>query len=207
MNVNVGLPLSALDPVCHVLPGAVLPNSERGTGSNQTSGQIPVCQNGGVCLFLVIIHFVVVLFLESWTLLLCLMWLKHTTRFLSRQAVVIALLVKVGVISESRTWEWASVEAVATGLQVSLRCVHSGPSSWFEWPHFCMCKTACAPTSSSGFYHLRGDVPGSHRPSLQLHVQAVHPGGWGGVLLRLFHGHVGHLRRQSGHFRTSPQRR
>lgn len=35
-----------------------------------------------------------------------------------RQAVVIALLVKVGVISESHTWEWDSVEAVATGLQV-----------------------------------------------------------------------------------------
>lgn len=41
--------------------------------------------------------------------------------FLSRQAVAIALLVKVGVISESRTWEWESVEAVATGLQVSRR--------------------------------------------------------------------------------------
>lgn len=39
--------------------------------------------------------------------------------FLSRQAVAIALLVKVGVISEDRTWEWESVEAVATGLQVS----------------------------------------------------------------------------------------
>lgn len=36
----------------------------------------------------------------------------------SRQAVVIALLVKVGVISEKRTWDWQSVEAVATGLQV-----------------------------------------------------------------------------------------
>lgn len=36
-----------------------------------------------------------------------------------RQAVVIALLVKVGVISEKRTWEWQSPEAVATGLQVS----------------------------------------------------------------------------------------
>lgn len=32
--------------------------------------------------------------------------------------MVIALLVKVGVISESHTWEWDSVEAVATGLQV-----------------------------------------------------------------------------------------
>lgn len=39
------------------------------------------------------------------------------------QAVVIALLVKVGVISESRTWEWASVEAVATGLQDFIICV------------------------------------------------------------------------------------
>lgn len=36
-----------------------------------------------------------------------------------RQAVVIALLVKVGVISEKHTWEWQTVEAVATGLQVS----------------------------------------------------------------------------------------
>ena len=35
------------------------------------------------------------------------------------QAVVIALLVKVGVISEKHTWEWQTVEAVATGLQVS----------------------------------------------------------------------------------------
>lgn len=35
-----------------------------------------------------------------------------------RQAVVIALLVKVGIISEKRTWDWQSVEAVATGLQV-----------------------------------------------------------------------------------------
>ncbi|XP_057584152.1 transmembrane protein 184C isoform X3 [Hippopotamus amphibius kiboko] len=33
------------------------------------------------------------------------------------QAVVIALLVKVGVISEKHTWEWQTVEAVATGLQ------------------------------------------------------------------------------------------
>lgn len=37
---------------------------------------------------------------------------------LPRQAVVIALLVKVGIISEKRTWDWQSVEAVATGLQV-----------------------------------------------------------------------------------------
>lgn len=33
-----------------------------------------------------------------------------------RQAVFIALLVKAGIISE--TWDWKSVEAVATGLQV-----------------------------------------------------------------------------------------
>lgn len=39
------------------------------------------------------------------------------------QAVVIALLVKVGVISEKRTWDWQSVEAVATGLQDFIICV------------------------------------------------------------------------------------
>ncbi|MBN3290869.1 T184C protein, partial [Polypterus senegalus] len=35
----------------------------------------------------------------------------------SQQAVFIALLVKVGFISETHTWDWDSVEAVATGLQ------------------------------------------------------------------------------------------
>lgn len=35
-----------------------------------------------------------------------------------RQAVLIAFLVKVGVISDKHTWDWDSVEAVATGLQV-----------------------------------------------------------------------------------------
>lgn len=39
------------------------------------------------------------------------------------QAVVIALLVKVGVISEKHTWEWQTVEAVATGLQDFIICV------------------------------------------------------------------------------------
>lgn len=38
--------------------------------------------------------------------------------FLCRQAVLIAFLVKVGVISDKHTWDWDSVEAVATGLQV-----------------------------------------------------------------------------------------
>lgn len=33
--------------------------------------------------------------------------------------MLIALLVKVGVISDKHTWEWDSVEAVATGLQVN----------------------------------------------------------------------------------------
>ena len=33
--------------------------------------------------------------------------------------MLIALFVKVGVISEKHTWEWQSAEAVATGLQVS----------------------------------------------------------------------------------------
>ncbi|XP_039181093.1 transmembrane protein 184C-like [Crotalus tigris] len=39
------------------------------------------------------------------------------------QAVLIAVLVKVGVISEKHTWEWQSVEAVATGLQDFIICV------------------------------------------------------------------------------------
>nr|XP_056711352.1 transmembrane protein 184C [Euleptes europaea] len=39
------------------------------------------------------------------------------------QAVLIALLVKVGVISEHDTWEWRSVEEVATGLQDFIICV------------------------------------------------------------------------------------
>ncbi|XP_042326075.1 transmembrane protein 184C [Sceloporus undulatus] len=39
------------------------------------------------------------------------------------QAVLIALLVKIGIISEKRTWEWQSVEAVATGLQDFIICV------------------------------------------------------------------------------------
>uniref|UniRef100_A0A3Q2D7M1 Transmembrane protein 184C n=1 Tax=Cyprinodon variegatus TaxID=28743 RepID=A0A3Q2D7M1_CYPVA len=39
------------------------------------------------------------------------------------QAVLIAVLVKVGIISEKRTWDWQSVEAVATGLQDFVICV------------------------------------------------------------------------------------
>uniref|UniRef100_A0A672PEJ6 Transmembrane protein 184C n=1 Tax=Sinocyclocheilus grahami TaxID=75366 RepID=A0A672PEJ6_SINGR len=39
------------------------------------------------------------------------------------QAVLIALLVKVGVISDKHTWEWDSVEAVATGLQDFIICL------------------------------------------------------------------------------------
>lgn len=39
------------------------------------------------------------------------------------QAVFIAILVKVGVISENHTWDWKSVEAVATGLQDFIICV------------------------------------------------------------------------------------
>lgn len=34
---------------------------------------------------------------------------------------MIALLVKVGVISDRHTWDWDSVEAVATGLQVQIK--------------------------------------------------------------------------------------
>ncbi|XP_077400137.1 transmembrane protein 184C-like isoform X2 [Vanacampus margaritifer] len=39
------------------------------------------------------------------------------------QAVLIAFLVKVGVISDKHTWDWASVEAVATGLQDFIICI------------------------------------------------------------------------------------
>ncbi|XP_030631717.1 transmembrane protein 184C-like [Chanos chanos] len=39
------------------------------------------------------------------------------------QAVFIAFLVKVGVISDKHTWEWDSVEAVATGLQDFIICI------------------------------------------------------------------------------------
>uniref|UniRef100_A0A3P8UK20 Transmembrane protein 184C n=1 Tax=Cynoglossus semilaevis TaxID=244447 RepID=A0A3P8UK20_CYNSE len=39
------------------------------------------------------------------------------------QAVFIALLVKVGVISDKHTWDWKTVEAVATGLQDFIICV------------------------------------------------------------------------------------
>ncbi|GCC21516.1 hypothetical protein chiPu_0019988 [Chiloscyllium punctatum] len=39
------------------------------------------------------------------------------------QAALIALLVKVGIISEKHTWDWESVEAVATGLQDFVICI------------------------------------------------------------------------------------
>nr|XP_024001261.1 transmembrane protein 184C-like [Salvelinus alpinus] len=39
------------------------------------------------------------------------------------QAVLIAILVKVGVISDKHTWDWDSVEAVATGLQDFIICI------------------------------------------------------------------------------------
>ncbi|XP_052023345.1 transmembrane protein 184C-like isoform X3 [Apodemus sylvaticus] len=39
------------------------------------------------------------------------------------QSVLIAFLVKVGVISETRTWEWQGAEAVATGLQDFIICL------------------------------------------------------------------------------------
>lgn len=55
MCINFELSLFSLYLVCHVLLGALLQKSERRTESNQTSGQIPLCENGGVCLFLVII--------------------------------------------------------------------------------------------------------------------------------------------------------
>ena len=54
------------------------------------------------------------------------------------QAVVIALLVKVGVISEKHTWEWQTVEAVATGLQVSSAVSEFNSSLLFK--HFYICS-------------------------------------------------------------------
>uniref|UniRef100_A0A8C6KCR7 Transmembrane protein 184C n=2 Tax=Nothobranchius furzeri TaxID=105023 RepID=A0A8C6KCR7_NOTFU len=39
------------------------------------------------------------------------------------QAVLIAILVKVGVISDRHTWDWDSVKAVATGLQDFIICI------------------------------------------------------------------------------------
>ncbi|XP_041910267.1 LOW QUALITY PROTEIN: transmembrane protein 184C-like [Arvicola amphibius] len=39
------------------------------------------------------------------------------------QAMLIALLVKFGIISEKHSWEWQSAEAVATGLQDFIICI------------------------------------------------------------------------------------
>lgn len=57
--------------VCHVLPAAVLPHSEGRTESLKTCREIPLRQNGGVCLVLVcsypniyIIHLINLLFSE-----------------------------------------------------------------------------------------------------------------------------------------------
>lgn len=47
--------VSFLNLVCDVLPGVILQSAQGGTESNQTSGQISVCQNGGLRLFLVIL--------------------------------------------------------------------------------------------------------------------------------------------------------
>ncbi|XP_052582943.1 transmembrane protein 184C isoform X2 [Peromyscus californicus insignis] len=49
--------------------------------------------------------------------------IRPITTVTALQAVLIALLVKVGVISEKRTWEWQSAEAVATGLQDFIICI------------------------------------------------------------------------------------
>lgn len=111
-----------LTPVCHVLPGAVLQSAERATQPNQTSGQVSVCQAGGVCVFLVILSVFKCCIIHSFTGRYFTYWkalrIDYCLNSL-RQAVFIALLVKVGVISKDRTWDWQSVEAVATGLQVS----------------------------------------------------------------------------------------
>lgn len=109
--------------VCHVLPGAVLQSSARRTESDQAGGQIPVRQNGGVRLVLVSRRRDLCLsgrynYMFKWHQMIVAADNRHFVDS-SRQAAFIALLVKVGIISEARTWEWESVEAVATGLQVS----------------------------------------------------------------------------------------
>ncbi|KAM7394426.1 hypothetical protein PAMP_021231 [Pampus punctatissimus] len=48
---------------------------------------------------------------------------RPVTTVIALQAVFIALLVKVGIISEERLWDWKTVEAVATGLQDFIICV------------------------------------------------------------------------------------
>lgn len=43
----------SLGPVCHVLPAAAVPSSQRRVDSHQTCGQVPLRQTGGVCFLLV----------------------------------------------------------------------------------------------------------------------------------------------------------
>lgn len=62
--------------------------------------------------------------------------------------MVIALLVKVGVISDSHTWDWDSVEAVATGLQV---CVIFWSKRYFV---LCTVKHSMKYVMISTFYSL-----------------------------------------------------
>lgn len=93
-----------------------------------------------------------------------------------RQAVVIAFLVKVGVISDKHTWDWDSVEAVATGLQVST----------YTWPFsdnelktreikVIFWDLRCKGDMNSlmivaGLHHLHRDVPCGHCSPLHLHL-------------------------------------
>ncbi|CAB1350585.1 unnamed protein product [Coregonus sp. 'balchen'] len=57
----------------------------------------------------------------------CVVWMMRETQPNRNAgtylAVLIAILVKVGVISDKHTWDWDSVEAVATGLQDFIICV------------------------------------------------------------------------------------
>lgn len=105
----------SLPSVCHVLPGVALPISQRRVDSHQACGQVPLRQTGGVCLLLVRMDGLG----EGGQVRRegnCADTVISAS--LCRQAVLIAFLVKVGVISDKHTWDWDSVEAVATGLQV-----------------------------------------------------------------------------------------
>lgn len=162
--------LPPLSPVRHVLPGVAVPSSERRADSHQARGEVPVRQTGGVCLLLVRMRGRVAPPLFSppaWH-----QKQKQKGPPLFRQAVVIAFLVKVGVISDKHTWEWDSVEAVATGLQVrSLR-----PSSFQSKLRDCELGSHLCHPIHPGFHHLHRDVPGRYRSPLHLHLQTLRPG-------------------------------
>lgn len=103
--------------VRHVLSGVAVPGAQGGADSHQACGQVPLRQTGRLRLLLVRTEGRGE---EGGGVKKCFSC-THAPLCLSvlRQAVFIAFLVKVGVISDKHTWDWESVEAVATGLQVN----------------------------------------------------------------------------------------